>query len=1448
MSNISDSHQHVVKTSAQWNERAIEYWIVPRGCLCVELTARGKTKLKVGEGNKNYYQLPYICNHEDLSDYYTKEEIDNLFNNLNRMAIMSTDEYDSRSDLPRDGNKLGDVRFVKSQSPSIKIDPDLYVWNGTKWIFVGSPFDDISQFVTRDEFNVVKDKVDEIYPKAHTHSNKPILDSITQEDREKFDSLHNYDDTEIRRMIEEGTHTHPNKPVLDQITQQDLDKLDSLHNYDDTEIKHDLFEQQVSIDVLETKAHTHSNKRTLDRITDEMVDNLDTFAQCCFEIKNDIRDLKDKAHVHQNKDILDLTTASYTLEDKQILYDLYHIGAFLGAGPNWDGTMGYVPAPEHGMQTFFLRADGTWSKVKTGGDKYKAGEGIYILSGEVATDTFPFKVYSKSAKLKQYVIYGAIGGVGDMVSSSPRVFNIPITVTSDDYGTRQSIITTSDPLYEGDYIDYSRQVFVHTRTNIMSQLRVDPSYTYKTGIYADGTIGYFNPGAYGDMPNVTAPFELDAGAVYEIPAFSTWTNTTVWTNFNNGIHVNMYDANMNRTRTISLSFDNATLITPTASEKYLRMTCWRDSGMTVTQPAFIQIKDVETPVILQEVVLYPNTINTIDVDTTIKPSEIYVEVDDPPDEESDDPMSEYTGIIYNDGVIDVEQDETDLNTLIFHYRDEVTKSFTIPGGGGSGNYVAGDGISIEPESPLRVTHIKWVLLDMRDRASAGNIIQVGEFQLYDTNDQLISYSSINGIFGNGTSPTYGTNQYPQTPDKLIDGDWTRKMCCTNFTTNCGGLEITMELVTPIDVHDLKQYRYITGNDSPERDPVSWTLYASTDGSTWELIDTRNNETISTVRTTPTDDYVITQNTNLAINNEGVVDITQEDPNNLNELTVHFRDTTSTITVPGTEYTAGTGIQIGGNIIYNRDRRIPSDIYRQVGYIESDGTGYIMTNMIPTGRTYYQFRYRGANDPSYPSGAVFGENVIVNGNNRNGDAFFDYWNNGPVMCTLSGNDSGSGYYTSSSQPQIFNHDMVINHSPAINATDTYLSEYNGNGGWNYDSHLVGYGLGYGTSKGSSTQPIAIFGVNTYDMTNDTHTVENLRKGRFYMFAKFEGALDNNHVTNDLRPCYRLSDDKIGLYDAYTNTFFPCTNDSAFTCGPDLVDIVPVEGNVISAKLGKGLTVDSTYGNITNAGVLDIIQDQLSPNTLTVKFVNSQKNITIPGGSGGNNNYRAGDGIEITTIYPPQQGFQVEDTDYYFDTNVQCTIGGRTFTKYTTDPALGVICHARINSGGGQSTVFSGPMFFGLSENAVKVHNDYSGGQTEGSMGTFEYKGYRWYISAHNYMNDGTTIVDGGIPRIDDLVFTFDGNGEIELGKMVIDLAGLITDPIDEFSAKLGDGLQFDANGAIEVVGGSYTASHGIEIISDDIEANLGDALTFDENDAITLDEATKFTFHCNNDPD
>ncbi|WP_129716043.1 gliding motility-associated C-terminal domain-containing protein [Pedobacter sp. SYP-B3415] len=46
-----------------------------------------------------------------------------------------------------------------------------------------------------------------------------------------------------------------------------------------------------------------------------------------------------------------------------------------------------------------------------------------------------------------------------------------------------------------------------------------------------------------------------------------------------------------------------------------------------------------------------------------------------------------------------------------------------------------------------------------------------------------------------------------------------------------------------------QYTLTSGDDAPERDPKSWTLSGSNDGTTWTLLDTRTNETFQSRKQT-----------------------------------------------------------------------------------------------------------------------------------------------------------------------------------------------------------------------------------------------------------------------------------------------------------------------------------------------------------------------------------------------------------------------------------------------------------------------------------------------------------------------------------------------------------------------------------------------------------------------
>ena len=383
----NDSHQHVVKTTSQWNERAVEYWVVPRGCLCVELTPDGKTKLKIGEGNKYYHQLPYVTDGSDLSQYYTKEEIDNLLNNFNRMAIMDTEEKESKDDLPLDDNKLGDVYLVKSQDPSTKPDPDVYLWTGSKWIYVGYDFTniDLSHYLTKEEFHQlfdnVQEKVDVMWPKMHSHQNINVLDRIeepyTTAEKEKLAGLRNYD-SDINHinydidLLMADKHHHDNKSFLDTITEDyqiwsiaDREKFDNIPDYSGV-----IAEIQYEIQVLNEKSHTHGidGKGTLDilnRIEEpyttsekEKLAGLENYSDFIGTngMYSGTHGLVPAPSTRDVGKVLSSTGTWVSLPE-------ITVNDFIGATDSIDGVHGLVPAPLAGEETYFLKGDGTWSEV-----------------------------------------------------------------------------------------------------------------------------------------------------------------------------------------------------------------------------------------------------------------------------------------------------------------------------------------------------------------------------------------------------------------------------------------------------------------------------------------------------------------------------------------------------------------------------------------------------------------------------------------------------------------------------------------------------------------------------------------------------------------------------------------------------------------------------------------------------------------------------------------------------------------------------------------------------------------------------------------------------------------------------------------------------------------------------------------------------------------------------
>jgi hypothetical protein len=239
---------------------------------------------------------------------------------------------------------------------------------------------------------------------------------------------------------------------------------------------------------------------------------------------------------------------------------------------------------------------------------------------------------------------------------------------------------------------------------------------------------------------------------------------------------------------------------------------------------------------------------------------------------------------------------------------------------GGKTYAEGEAIKFEYETVVSgdaVTHVKWSLLQTRGRkaGTSDNCIQVREFEMRNINDELISFkSNVTGVFDpSSTTPVYGSSQ---TPDALVDGT-SRKMCCTNFTSSITEFIFTMELTTPVPMNRIKDYRYITGEDEPNRDPVSWVLYVSIDGTNYIEVDRRIDQTITQSRSTGTSYYTPSFPSTLST----TVNVQYGDGlevDNDNDLNVKLGsglqfDANGAIEAPGSRtYVAGDGIVITDN--------------------------------------------------------------------------------------------------------------------------------------------------------------------------------------------------------------------------------------------------------------------------------------------------------------------------------------------------------------------------------------------------------------------------------------------------------------------------------------------------------------------------------------------------------
>lgn len=116
---------------------------------------------------------------------------------------------------------------------------------------------------------------------------------------------------------------------------------------------------------------------------------------------------------------------------------------------------------------------------------------------------------------------------------------------------------------------------------------------------------------------------------------------------------------------------------------------------------------------------------------------------------------------------------------------------------------------------------------------SGTQITIDEVPLNNKIDMYVPRLIINLMLLGGTITTSGDNAPNEGISKLIDGKIdTKVLYKSRSSVWVKYVQTKSSIVT--------KYTFTSGNDAPERDPLRWTLSGSNDGTTWTVIDTRDN--------------------------------------------------------------------------------------------------------------------------------------------------------------------------------------------------------------------------------------------------------------------------------------------------------------------------------------------------------------------------------------------------------------------------------------------------------------------------------------------------------------------------------------------------------------------------------------------------------------------------------
>lgn len=145
----------------------------------------------------------------------------------------------------------------------------------------------------------------------------------------------------------------------------------------------------------------------------------------------------------------------------------------------------------------------------------------------------------------------------------------------------------------------------------------------------------------------------------------------------------------------------------------------------------------------------------------------------------------------------------------------------------------------EKQLKKNLRFIKFVVNEVRSR---GTQMQFSEIEFLDADGNRYSWPAATTI----TSPDMPATASVEGQSKIIDGLPSTKFCTIRFASG-RYLLIDLGPEDRLDVMEFCVWRWWTGNDNYGRDPISFELWGSEDGSAYELLDSVVDMNVTTTR-------------------------------------------------------------------------------------------------------------------------------------------------------------------------------------------------------------------------------------------------------------------------------------------------------------------------------------------------------------------------------------------------------------------------------------------------------------------------------------------------------------------------------------------------------------------------------------------------------------------------